>query len=379
MSPNAVVAQNVSYPFQETVLRFKGDSDHILQNRCAEVPFYSSVRSYGENTGKSEKDIFDEASEKEKDDEPDSVLLSMEETEADEIVNEAERADLAVLPPEYVNADDSISLYLKSIAQYTVPTKEEEICLFQKIKSGDERAKNEIINRNLRLVVSVAKKYISSGVPFLDLIQEGNIGLMKAVTKFDYTKGYKFSTYAIWWIRQAVTRSIADTGRTIRIPVHMLERVNRIRYIQRELCVMLGREPSDEEIAEEAGMSMEAYLQCSVYLVSSTISLDTPIGAEDDDTHLGDVIADKDHLSIEESAEKASLRKDLAESMKGLTERERQIIAMRFGLNGEEPMTLEQVGNVIGVTRERIRQIEARALRHMRYVAKRNRLSDYLR
>lgn len=327
----------------------------------------------------SRKKFFEGVNDNSGEEEPDSAMLSIEEKEADEIVSEAENVSFKGLPMEYSEADDSVRLYFTSITRYTVPTKEEEVALFKRIEAGDQQAKQEIINRNLRLVVSVAKKYVSNGVAFLDLIQEGNLGLMKAVTKFDYHKGYKFSTYAIWWIRQSITRSIAETGRTIRIPVHMVEKVNRIKRAQRSLCVELGREPTDEEVADAIGISMETYMQCSAYLASATVSLDTPIGNEDDDMLIGDMIPDRNNMTIEESAEKTALQKEIAESMKVLTERERTILSMRFGMNGYEPMTLEQVGNIMGVTRERIRQIEAKALRHLRYVAKRNRLYDYLR
>lgn len=395
---NAVV-QSISYPPQEAALKTEEDAIILLQASRAGTSFHSPMRQPVRNDEKTslvtsaavpkqkEKDRNKDSSKKitgglndnsgEK--EPDLTMLSMEEKEADKIVSEAENVNLGGLPMEYSEADDSVKLYFTSIAQYTVPTREEEIALFKRIEAGDKQAEQEIINRNLRLVVSVAKKYIASGVAFLDLIQEGNLGLMKAVTKFDYNKGYKFSTYAIWWIRQAVTRSIAETGRTIRIPVHMIEKVNKIKRVQKSLCIKLGREPTGEEIANEAGISMEAYTQCSAYLTSATVSLDTPIGEEDDDTLLGDMIPDEDNMTIEEFAEKAALKKEIAESMNTLTERERTIIAMRFGMNGYEPMTLEQVGNIMGVTRERIRQIEAKSLRHLRYVARRKRLHDYLR
>lgn len=395
---NAVV-QSISYPPQETAPKAEEDTILLLQARRAGASFHSPMRqSVGNdgtaslvapaavpkqkeedrNQGSSKKisgGLNDNFGEKE----PDLAMLSKEEKEADEIVSEAENVNFKGLPMEFSEADDSVKLYFTSIAQYTVPTREEEIALFKRIEAGDKQAEQEIINRNLRLVVSVAKKYVASGVAFLDLIQEGNLGLMKAVKKFDYNKGYKFSTYAIWWIRQAVTRSIAETGRTIRIPVHMIEKVNKIKRVQKSLCIKLGREPTGKEIADEAGISMETYTQCSAYLTSATVSLDTPIGEEDDNTMLGDMIPDKDNLTIEEFVEKAALREGIAESMNTLTERERTIIAMRFGMNGYEPMTLEQVGNVMGVTRERIRQIEAKSLRHLRYVARRKRLHDYLR
>lgn len=395
---NAVV-QSISYPPQEEALETEGDTILLLQASRAGTSFHSPMRqSVGNDETASlatpaavpkqkEKDrnkgsgkkIFGGLNDNSGEKEPDLTMLSMEEKEADEIVSEAENVNFVGLPMEYSEADDSVKLYFTSIAQYTVPTREEEIALFKRIEAGDKQAEQEIINRNLRLVVSVAKKYVASGVAFLDLIQEGNLGLMKAVTKFDYNKGYKFSTYAIWWIRQAVTRSIAETGRTIRIPVHMIEKVNKIKRVQRSLCIELGRDPTGEEIANEAGISMETYTQCSAYLVGTTVSLDTPIGEEDDNTLLGDMIPDEDNMTIEEFAEKAALKKEIAESMNTLTERERTIIAMRFGMNGYEPMTLEQVGNIMGVTRERIRQIEAKSLRHLRYVARRKRLHDYLR
>lgn len=395
---NAVV-QSISYPPQEAALKAEEDAILLLRARRARASFHSPMRQPVGNDGtaplaapaavpkqkeedrnqSNRKNFFEGLNDNSGEEEPDLAMLSVEEKEADEIVSEAEKVDFKGLPMEYSEADDSVRLYFTSIARYTVPTKEEEIALFKRIEAGDKRAEQEIINRNLRLVVSVAKKYVSSGVAFLDLIQEGNLGLMKAVTKFDYNKGYKFSTYAIWWIRQAVTRSIAETGRTIRIPVHMIEKVNRIKRVQRSLCIELGREPTDEEVADEAGLNMEAYIRCSAYLASATVSLDTPIGDEDDDTLIGDMIPDKDNMTIEESAEKTALQAEIAESMKVLTERERTIIAMRFGMNGYEPMTLEQVGNIMGVTRERIRQIEAKSLRHLRYVAKKNRLYDYLR
>lgn len=389
ISMNAIV-QNISYSPQEAVLEQNEHNVLVLMDGCAGASFHSprcQSASFGSpadvpnNEFKRKKEFFEGRNNKIEleNTEPDSTLLKEEEKEAEEILDDANKSVLMGLPPEFVDADDSVALYLKSIGQFDVPTKEEEVVLFTRLERGDKTAEREIINRNLRLPVSVAKKYVSSGLPFLDLIQEGNLGLMKAVTKINYHKGYKFSTYAIWWIRQSITRSIAETGRTIRIPVHMVEKVNRIKRAQRSLCVELGREPTDEEVADAIGISMETYMQCSAYLASATVSLDTPIGNEDDDMLIGDMIPDRNNMTIEESAEKTALQKEIAESMKVLTERERTILSMRFGMNGYEPMTLEQVGNIMGVTRERIRQIEAKALRHLRYVAKRNRLYDYLR
>lgn len=297
----------------------------------------------------------------------DDIILS-EEDEV-EIID-----DVDVL--EGVSTEDPVRMYLKEIGNVPLLSTEEEIELAKKVEEGDEAAKKKLTEANLRLVVSIAKKYVGRGMPFLDLIQEGNMGLMKAVDKFDYTKGYKFSTYATWWIRQAITRGIADTGRTIRVPVHMVETINKTLRMTRTLLQELGREPTPEEVAERLNVSVSRVREV-LKISRDPVSLDTPIG-EEDDSHLGDFIEDDSALSPADSAAFSMLRAELATALESLTDRERQVVKLRFGLEDGRARTLEEVGKEFNVTRERIRQIEAKALRKLRHPSRSKRLKDFL-
>ena len=277
---------------------------------------------------------------------------------------------------EGVSTEDPVRMYLKEIGNVPLLTTEQEVELAKKVENGDEEAKKALTESNLRLVVSIAKKYVGRGMPFLDLIQEGNMGLMKAVDKFDYTKGYKFSTYATWWIRQAITRGIADTGRTIRVPVHMVETINKTLRMTRALLQELGREPSAEEVAERLNVPV-ARVREVLKISRDPVSLDTPIG-EEDDSHLGDFIEDDSALSPADSAAFSMLKEELGAALESLTERERQVVRLRFGLEDGRARTLEEVGKEFNVTRERIRQIEAKALRKLRHPSRSKRLKDFL-
>ncbi len=277
---------------------------------------------------------------------------------------------------EGVSTEDPVRMYLKEIGNVPLLTSEQEVDLAMRVEKGDMEAKRALTEANLRLVVSIAKKYVGRGMPFLDLIQEGNMGLMKAVDKFDYTKGYKFSTYATWWIRQAITRGIADTGRTIRVPVHMVETINKTLRMTRQLLQELGREPTPEEVADRLGVP-PARVREVLKISRDPVSLDTPIG-EEDDSHLGDFIEDDTALSPADSATFSMLREELANALESLTDRERQVVKLRFGLEDGRARTLEEVGKEFNVTRERIRQIEAKALRKLRHPSRSKRLKDFL-
>ena len=297
----------------------------------------------------------------------DDIILS-EEDEV-EIID-----DVDVL--EGVSTEDPVRMYLKEIGNVPLLSTEEEIELAKKVEEGDEAAKKKLTEANLRLVVSIAKKYVGRGMPFLDLIQEGNMGLMKAVDKFDYSKGYKFSTYATWWIRQAITRGIADTGRTIRVPVHMVETINKTLRMTRTLLQELGREPTPEEVAERLNVPVSRVREV-LKISRDPVSLDTPIG-EEDDSHLGDFIEDDSALSPADSAAFSMLREELNTALESLTDRDRQVVELRFGLRDGRARTLEEVGREFNVTRERIRQIEAKALRKLRHPSRSKRLKDFL-
>ena len=297
----------------------------------------------------------------------DDIILS-EEDEV-EIID-----DVDVL--EGVSTEDPVRMYLKEIGNVPLLSTEEEIELAKRVEEGDEAAKKKLTEANLRLVVSIAKKYVGRGMPFLDLIQEGNMGLMKAVDKFDYSKGYKFSTYATWWIRQAITRGIADTGRTIRVPVHMVETINKTLRMTRTLLQELGREPTPEEVADRLNVPVSRVREV-LKISRDPVSLDTPIG-EEDDSHLGDFIEDDSALSPADSAAFSMLREDLNTALESLTDRERQVVELRFGLRDGRARTLEEVGREFNVTRERIRQIEAKALRKLRHPSRSKRLKDFL-
>ena len=300
-------------------------------------------------------------------DNDDDLLLSDEEEV--EIIDDAD-----VL--EGVSTEDPVRMYLKEIGNVPLLTTEEEIELAKRVEEGDEEAKKRLIEANLRLVVSIAKKYVGRGMPFLDLIQEGNMGLMKAVDKFDYAKGFKFSTYATWWIRQAITRGIADTGRTIRVPVHMVETINKTLRMTRTLLQELGREPTPEEVADRLNVPVSRVREV-LKISRDPVSLDTPIG-EEDDSHLGDFIEDDSALSPSDSAAVSMLREELGTALESLTDRERQVVQLRFGLIDGRARTLEEVGKEFNVTRERIRQIEAKALRKLRHPSRSKRLKDFL-
>jgi RNA polymerase, sigma 70 subunit, RpoD len=295
----------------------------------------------------------------------------------DELEKEDEEFDLNDLSvPPGVKINDPVRMYLKEIGRVDLLTPEEEIELAERIAQGDEEAKRRLAEANLRLVVSIAKRYVGRGMLFLDLIQEGNMGLIKAVEKFDYRKGFKFSTYATWWIRQAITRAIADQARTIRIPVHMVETINKLIRVQRQLLQDLGREPTPEEIAEEMDLPPEKVREI-LKIAQEPVSLETPIG-EEDDSHLGDFIEDQDATSPSEHAAYEMLREQLEDVLDTLTDREENVLRLRFGLDDGRTRTLEEVGKVFGVTRERIRQIEAKALRKLRHPSRSKRLKDFL-
>ena len=320
---------------------------------------YDLILEYLEKAG---VDVLQTAEEEE-------PLLLPEEEEGEE-----EELDLTV--PEGVSTDDPVRMYLKEIGQIPLLTAEEELELAKRMSEGDENAKEKLAEANLRLVVSIAKRYAGRGMQLLDLIQEGNLGLIKAVDKFDYQKGYKFSTYATWWIRQAITRAIADQARTIRIPVHMVETINRVIRTSRQLLQDLGREPKPEEIAQKLSMPVEKVREI-LKISQEPVSLETPVG-EEDDSHLGDFIKD-DHVPVPvDAATFKILQEQLVEVLSTLTDREQKVLRLRFGLDDGRARTLEEVGKEFNVTRERIRQIEAKALRKLRHPSRSRKLKDYL-
>ena len=299
----------------------------------------------------------------------DEEIMLSEEDEVD-----MENIDLSV--PDGISIDDPVRMYLKEIGKVPLLSAEEEIELAQRMEEGDEDAKKRLAEANLRLVVSIAKRYVGRGMLFLDLIQEGNLGLIKAVEKFDYRKGYKFSTYATWWIRQAITRAIADQARTIRIPVHMVETINKLIRVSRQLLQELGREPLPEEIAEEMNLPVERVREI-LKISQEPVSLETPIG-EEEDSHLGDFIQDDNVPVPADAAAFTLLKEQLVEVLGTLTEREQKVLRLRFGLDDGRARTLEEVGKEFNVTRERIRQIEAKALRKLRHPSRSRKLKDYL-
>ena len=304
------------------------------------------------------------------DEEPDDDFFAEDDGETEEDI------DIDYLGSE-VRINDSVKMYLKEIGKYDLLKAEDEPILAKKILEGDEEAKQTLINANLRLVVNIAKHYVGRGMLFLDLIQEGNLGLMKAVDKFDYTKGYKFSTYATWWIRQAITRAIADQARTIRIPVHMVETINKMTRIQRQLIQDFGREPTAEEISEAMNGELSAKRIREIQRIAmEPVSLETPIG-EEDDSHLGDFIEDKESESPVDFTTRQLLKEELYSILKDLSDREERVIRLRYGLDDNRPRTLEEVGREFGVTRERIRQIEAKAIKKLRHPTRSKRLGDY--
>lgn len=293
-----------------------------------------------------------------------------------ETIEEVDVSDASITDFDGVNIDDPVRMYLREIGRIPLLTYDEELELAQRIIKGDEEAKQKLAESNLRLVVSIAKKYLGRGMLFLDLIQEGNMGLIKAVEKFDYSKGYKFSTYATWWIRQAITRAIADQARTIRIPVHMVETINKLIRTSRHLLQRLGREPTPEELSEELEMPIEKVMEIQK-IAQDPVSLETPIG-EEDDSHLGDFIPDDDSPAPQDSAAYTLLKEQLEDVMNTLTPREAKVLKLRFGLEDGKARTLEEVGREFEVTRERIRQIEAKALRKLRHPSRSKKLRDYM-
>jgi RNA polymerase primary sigma factor len=303
-----------------------------------------------------------------------SDLDSMEGSSLEGSTPEEIEVDLSI--PEGVSIDDPVRMYLKEIGRVPLLTSEEEIELAKRIEQGDEEAKRRLAEANLRLVVSIAKRYVGRGMLFLDLIQEGNLGLIKAVEKFDYRKGYKFSTYATWWIRQAITRAIADQARTIRIPVHMVETINKLIRVSRQLLQEYGREATPEEIAREMNISEEK-VRDILKIAQEPVSLETPIG-EEEDSHLGDFIEDQEARAPAEEASFTMLREQLDDILTTLTDREQKVLRLRFGLDDGRARTLEEVGQRFGVTRERIRQIEAKTLRKLRHPSRSKKLKDYL-
>lgn len=309
-----------------------------------------------------------------------SVLMNIEDDTDDEdegvVLDKDGSIDVDATVPKGISVDDPVRMYLKEIGKVSLLTADEEIELAKRMEAGDEYAKMKLCEANLRLVVSIAKRYVGRGMLFLDLIQEGNLGLIKAVDKFDYRKGYKFSTYATWWIRQAITRSIADQARTIRIPVHMVETINKLIRVSRQLLQTYGREPSPEEIAKEMGITVDKVREIQK-IAQEPVSLETPIG-EEEDSHLGDFIPDDDVPAPAEAAAFSMLKEQLVEVLDTLTDREQKVLKLRFGLDDGRSRTLEEVGKEFDVTRERIRQIEAKALRKLRHPSRSKKLKDYL-
>ena len=327
--------------------------------------FYDQLENLGiETTGEDYLRPIDE-----------DALPELEQLEEIEEVTEDELKSADTIADSYT-PDDPVRMYLKEIGKIPLLTPEEEIGLAIRMSQGDEEAKRRMAEANLRLVVSIAKRYVGRGMLFLDLIQEGNLGLIKAVDKFDYTKGYKFSTYATWWIRQAITRAIADQARTIRIPVHMVETINKVIRVSRQLLQELGHDPSPEEIAEEMGMPVEKVREI-LKIAQEPVSLETPIG-EEEDSHLGDFIPDEDASEPSEAASYTLLREQLDTVLSTLTPREEKVLRLRFGLEDGRTRTLEEVGKEFNVTRERIRQIEAKALRKLRHPSRSKKLRDFL-
>jgi RNA polymerase primary sigma factor len=305
----------------------------------------------------------------------DEITPDIEELQEIESISEDEIVDPESLADSF-SVDDPVRMYLKEICKVALLTPEEEIELAKRMAQGDKEAKKRMAEANLRLVVSIAKRYVGRGMLFLDLIQEGNLGLIKAVEKFDYTKGYKFSTYATWWIRQAITRAIADQARTIRIPVHMVETINKVMRISRQLLQELGHDPTPEEIAEDMGLPVEKVREI-LKIAQEPVSLETPIG-EEEDSHLGDFIPDEDASEPSEAASFTLLKEQLSEVLSTLTPREEKVLRLRFGIEDGRTRTLEEVGKEFNVTRERIRQIEAKALRKLRHPSRSKKLKDFL-
>lgn len=351
---------------KKNVLEYQEISDHFADLHLEEEQM-DEILDALEKSGIDVLRITDD------DDIPDEELLLSDEDEVD-----MENLDLSIplSIPDGISIEDPVRMYLKEIGKVPLLSAEEEIELAKRMENGDQEAKKRLAEANLRLVVSIAKRYVGRGMLFLDLIQEGNLGLIKAVEKFDYRKGYKFSTYATWWIRQAITRAIADQARTIRIPVHMVETINKLIRVSRQLLQELGREPTPEEISEEMGMPVDRVREI-LKISQEPVSLETPIG-EEEDSHLGDFIQDDNVPVPAEAASFTLLREQLVEVLGTLTEREQKVLRLRFGLDDGRARTLEEVGKEFNVTRERIRQIEAKALRKLRHPSRSRKLKDYL-
>ena len=347
---------------KKNVLEYQEISDHFADLHLEEEQM-DEILDALEKSGIDVLRITDD------DDIPDEELLLSDEDEVD-----MENLDLSI--PDGISIEDPVRMYLKEIGKVPLLSAEEEIELAKRMENGDQEAKKRLAEANLRLVVSIAKRYVGRGMLFLDLIQEGNLGLIKAVEKFDYRKGYKFSTYATWWIRQAITRAIADQARTIRIPVHMVETINKLIRVSRQLLQELGREPTPEEISEEMGMPVDRVREI-LKISQEPVSLETPIG-EEEDSHLGDFIQDDNVPVPAEAASFTLLREQLVEVLGTLTEREQKVLRLPFGLDDGRARTLEEVGKEFNVTRERIRQIEAKALRKLRHPSRSRKLKDYL-
>jgi len=363
MSIEQVKEQLVELGKKRGVLSYKEITDRLAgfeQDSDQMDEFFEYLGDQGIEINNNEND--------DDDDEVDQMVIKDDDNE------EFDFDDLSVPPGIKIN--DPVRMYLKEIGRVPLLSAEEEIKLAQRIEQGDEEAKRRLAEANLRLVVSIAKRYVGRGMLFLDLIQEGNMGLIKAVEKFDYRKGYKFSAYATWWIRQAITRAIADQARTIRIPVHMVETINKLIRVSRQLLQELGREPMPEEIAEKMDLTPEKVREI-MKIAQEPVSLETPIG-EEDDSHLGDFIEDQDALEPSDAAAYELLKEQLEDVLDTLTDREENVLRLRFGLDDGRTRTLEEVGKVFGVTRERIRQIEAKALRKLRHPSRSKRLKDFL-
>lgn len=367
---------------EKEVKESKGKSKEDIQKIITDLKSKGKI-TYGElaaKLGEANADQIDEVFNALENNGIDVLKDDIEDIEPDaEDLEEVENIDIEDIDVdnlEGVSIDDPVRMYLREIGKIPLLTYDQELDLAKKVLKGDEAAKQKLAESNLRLVVSIAKKYVGRGMLFLDLIQEGNMGLIKAVEKFDYTKGYKFSTYATWWIRQAITRAIADQARTIRIPVHMVETINRLIRTSRQLLQQNGREPTPEEIAKEMDVSVERVLEIQK-IAQDPVSLETPIG-EEDDSHLGDFIQDEDSPSPQDAASYTMLREQLDEVMSTLTPREAKVLRLRFGLDDGKARTLEEVGKEFQVTRERIRQIEAKALRKLRHPSRSKKLKEYM-
>lgn len=367
-------------PDSDDVLDDINKDEKKVQDKEYQMSVVKKLIDKGKKAGNiTEKEILDELQEIDlSPDQIDKIYETLEGLNIEIIgdVEEEEDTEIDLSVPEGVAIDDPVRMYLKEIGKVPLLTSEEEVALAKRIEAGDEYAAKQLAEANLRLVVSIAKRYVGRGMLFLDLIQEGNLGLIKAVEKFDFTKGFKFSTYATWWIRQAITRAIADQARTIRIPVHMVETINKLIRIERQLLQELGRAPQAEEIAEIMEMPPEKVREI-MKIAQEPVSLETPIG-EEEDSHLGDFIPDDDALAPAEAAAFTMLKEQLISVLDTLTPREEKVLRLRFGLDDGRSRTLEEVGKEFNVTRERIRQIEAKALRKLRHPSRSKKLKDYL-